>query len=310
LKRFDAIVAGEIYVDLILSGFDFWPRPGTEAFARSYHREVGGGASITACGLAKLGSRTAVFGTIGSEWGAWVRERLAANGVDISFLAEGAEEPTGFTVAVSGPDDRAFLTYAGANRRFPAAVREAESAGRFAEARHVHLAWSPPLDTAAELLHAIRRGGSTVSVDVGWHEAWLRDPRSLALMPDIDLLFPNETEAHAMTGHADPQEILETFRDAGARCVALKLGAAGAALLSSGRIWRVPPRPVQPVDTTGAGDCFDAGFLHYWLTGAEPEACLRAANICGALSTEAHGGLAGFPSAERLRAILEQTCEE
>jgi len=72
LKRVDAIVAGEIYVDLILSGFDFWPRPGAEAFASDYHREVGGGASIAACGLAKLGSRASLFGIVGSDSGAWV----------------------------------------------------------------------------------------------------------------------------------------------------------------------------------------------------------------------------------------------
>jgi sugar/nucleoside kinase (ribokinase family) len=310
LKRFDAIVAGELYVDLMLSGFDFWPRPGAEAFARSYHRDIGGGASITACGLAKLGSRTSVFGIVGSEWGEWVVERLNRNGVDTAGVKHSPDEPTGFTVALSGPEDRAFLTYAGANREFRAAFGEAALEGRFAEGQHIHLAWCPPLDDAVGLMDSLRRSGCSISLDVGWHEPWLRDPRALALVRHIDVFFPNETEALAMTGERDPESALACFRDAGARGVALKLGAAGAALLWNGRIWRIAAHPVNPVDTTGAGDCFDAGFLHYWLQGAPAEMCLRAANVCGGLSTEAHGGLAGFPTATRLKEILEEPCEK
>jgi sugar/nucleoside kinase (ribokinase family) len=89
--------------------------------------------------------------------------------------------------------------------------------------------------------------------------------------------------------------------------VALKLGAEGAALLWKGEFLRADSYPVEPVDTTGAGDCFDAGFLHEWLQGAPPEECLRAGTICGGLSTEKMGGLDGFPTAERLAAAMKET---
>jgi sugar/nucleoside kinase (ribokinase family) len=88
--------------------------------------------------------------------------------------------------------------------------------------------------------------------------------------------------------------------------VALKLGARGAALLWDGEILFEPPLPVTARDTTGAGDCFDAGFLHAWLKGEPPRQCLRVANVCGALSTEAYGGIEGFPTPERLRHALER----
>ena len=302
------MVAGELYADLIMSGFDLWPAPGREAFAKEFHREIGGGAAITACGLAKLGSRTGVLGVVGAD-GGWLVERLAQNGVDTSEIRIDAQEPTAFTVAVTGPEDRAFLTYPGANRRFPAALTEAVSAGRLARARHVHLAYPPDLATAAELFGAIHAGGCTLSLDVGWQEEWLGDPRTLAILRLADIFFPNEIEAARVTGEADPEKSLRCFAAAGVRRVALKLGARGAALLWDGEILFASAPPVTPLDTTGAGDCFDAGFLHAWLRGASPELCQRTANVCGALSTEAHGGIAGFPTSARVERELEgKTC--
>src|SRR5262249_23465217 len=103
------------------------------------------------------------------------------------------------------------------------------------------------------------------------------------------------------------QKILRRLEEAGVRRVALKLDSRGAALLWEGEIRFQAPPAVTPVDTTGAGDCFDAGFLHAWLSGASPEHCLHTSVICGALSTEAHGGIAAFPSAARVESELIRT---
>ena len=304
----EIIVAGELYADLILSGFDFWPRPGQEAFAKTFHREVGGGAANTACGMAKLGSRAAVLGVIGED-GDWLIERLRQNQVGTSQIIRDPSEPTAFTVAVSTPQERSFFTYLGANRGFPAALAQAAAANRLACARHVHLAFAPDLATAADLFAAIRRNGCTISLDVGWHEAWLRDPRMRDILPLLDGFFPNETEAHAITGEQDPESNLRWFQDAGVRRVALKLGGRGAALLWDGDIQFAAPLAVTPIDTTGAGDCFNAGLLHSWLRGDPPGVALKAANICGALSTEAYGGVAGVPDSQRLEQYLKiQSC--
>lgn len=296
VKPFDVIVAGELFVDLIMSGFDFWPQPGREAFASEFHREIGGGAAITACGLAKLGSRTSVLGIVGLDNGAWIIEQLQASGVETSDIRFHPTEPTAFTVAATMPRDRAFLTYAGANRGFPAMLMEAGTA----LARHVHLACAPNLDTAEALLQAIHSDGSTVSLDVGWHEDWLTDPRAIALLPFIDVFFPNEAEAARMTGDADASGCLRALKKAGAKCVPLKLGSRGSAVLQEGEIVFVDAPRVTAVDTTGAGDCFDAGFLHAWMNGQPLASCLQLANVCGALSTEAYGGIAGFPDWERI----------
>ena len=127
----------------------------------------------------------------------------------------------------------------------------------------------------------------------------------MALLPHIDIFFPNEHEAYLITGEAEPCKALQCFADAGAPAVALKLGARGAALLWHEKIMFADPYPVTPVDTTGAGDCFNAGFLHAWLKGEPPEICLRSGTICGGLSTEELGGIRGFPTAEQLAASLK-----
>lgn len=303
--KLDVVVAGELYADLIMGGFDVWPQPGREAFATEFRREIGGGAAITACGLATLGTSTALFGIAGSDSHSWIAARLAEKGVDTAMVAADANEPTGISVAVTAPHDRAFFTYLGANQGFPAALARAAATMQFACARHLHLAYAPPWDIAAGLFDTIHRNGCTLSLDAGWHEDWLADPRALGILRKVDVFFPNEAEAARMTGETEPARILQRFADAGAPSVALKLGQDGSALLHQGAVLRAGPRKVLPVDTTGAGDCFDAGFLHAWLRGEAPGRCLAAGNICGALSTQGFGGIAAFPSPERLLKELD-----
>ena len=234
-KSLDILVGGDLFIDLIMSGFASWPQPGTEAFARELHREVGGGAAIAACGLAMLGSRVALFGMAGHD-GDWFAARLNRFGVITSRLRFDPEEPTAVSVAISTPGERTFLTYHGPNVRFPQILAEEAASGGLANVRHFHLNWAPDLATAADLFTAIRRQGCSISLDVGWHEDWLADPRSLALLPLIDIFFPNEVEANRMTGEKDPAKMLRRMASAGARRVALKLGADGAALLWDGDI--------------------------------------------------------------------------
>src|SRR5690242_11135667 len=231
----DVLVAGELYMDLILGGFDFWPLPGQEAFARDFRREIGGGAAITACGLAMLGVRTGVCGNIGSDYDEWIWSRFRARGVETDCLKVKLAEPTGLTVAITTPHDRAFLTYSGANRGFIESFCESAVAGRI-EARHVHIAAAPDWEIAGDLFDALHRHGATVSLDAGWHEPWLADPRALPTLSKLDLFFPNSAEGARMTGQQDPRAMLKRFAEAGLRCVALKLGSAGSALLCDNEI--------------------------------------------------------------------------
>jgi sugar/nucleoside kinase (ribokinase family) len=305
------MVAGDLFLDIVMSGFAYWPEPGEESVASEICREVGGGAAITACGLAKLGSKVGVLGVVGSDVGSWMIDRLRKCGVETSGIHYDLNEATAFTVAISSPRDRSFFTYPGANNAFPRILMDAATERMLSHARHVHLACAPELDSILELLQALRENDCCISLDVGWHEAWLRDARAMEAVRHVDIFFPNQKEAFAMTGEDDAHRILEHFRGEGVKAVVLKLGNRGAGMLWQDRICFVARYHVDAVDTTGAGDCFNAGFLHAWLRSQDAETCLRAAAICGALSTEALGGISGFPSRDRLEVELKKAaCAE
>jgi ribokinase len=305
MSRWDLLAAGDIFVDLVMTGFPRWPQPGEEVFAESLAREVGGGCAITAAGAAALGLRAAVIACVGLDEAAWVTRRLIGRGVDASGLCLDEEATTALTVSVSSPEDRAFFSYQGANRGLPGLLADPTTAALLGETRHLHLACALAPAALGELARAARRSSVTVSLDVGWHEDWLRDPAALTALRELDLFFPNRREAGCLTGEEQPEAMLHWLGRAGLRRVALKLGGEGAMLLWEGALLRQAPHPVPSVDTTGAGDAFDAGFLAAWLSGAGPERCLRQAAVCGALSTRALGGLAGLARADEVAAALQ-----
>jgi ribokinase len=297
LRPQDVMVVGDLFQELVMSGFASWPaRAGEELFAERFCREIGGGAAITACGLAKLGAKVGVVGVVGETDGQWLTDRLESRGVNTSAVQRSSREPTAVTVSISCATDRTFLTYMGANRELPATLQQIASRGEFAKARHVHLAFAPEPAEAGNLFMELVALGCTLSVDVGWHPEWLSNTGSREALRNVNIFFPNEPEAALMTGETEPRRILQAFKKMGLRTVALKLGQAGAGLLSDGTITFCEPITVQSVDTTGAGDCFDAGFLFAWLRGDDPQNCLRAGTVCGALSTRCLGGIAGFPT--------------
>ena len=138
----------------------------------------------------------------------------------------------------------------------------------------------------------------------GLHVAAAWDPDLVALLPLVDVLLPNEVELQALTGHADPVEAVRHLANGHTLTIA-KLGARGAMALVDDHAVLVAPPPVTPVDTTGAGDSFNAGFLHAWLDGQSVRASLRSGVACGALSTQGLGGVAAQPTSDALARCLE-----
>ena len=304
-RPLDVMVVGDLFAELVMSGFSSWPgRAGEELFAERFCREIGGGAAITACGLAKLGAQVGVVGVVGESDGQWLIDRLESRGVNTSAIQRSSREPTAVTVSISSATDRTFFTYMGANRDLPANLQQSASRGDFAKARHIHLAFAPKPAEVDNLFRAVISQGCTLSVDVGWHPEWLSDTHSREALHSVNIFFPNEREAALMTGETEPRRILEAFEEMGLRTVALKLGPAGAGLLYDGTITFCEPITVQSVDTTGAGDCFDAGFLYAWLRGDNPQDCLKAGTVCGALSTRSLGGIDGFPTVTEMDALI------
>ena len=300
------MLSREFFIDEVLSDFHALPKLGEESFARRFRREIGGGAAITACGLARLGLRVGVTGAVGQEDGSWVVDRLISCGVDTSNLERHPDEPTGLTVSVSTREDRAYFSYYGANQQLGGVLKQTRTRRLMSQARHVHFACTPDYSDL-KLLAALRRKKTRISLDVGWHPSWLTDPRNIEILRAVDLFLPNEREGELVSGESEPHKVLKVLRDRRVRAVGLKLGGKGAALMWGKQEYVSDPHEVNNLDTTGAGDCFDGGFIYAWLQGEPPQKCLETANICGALSTRALGGIASFPTMKELNFELKSS---
>lgn len=304
-SSFKIAVAGEIYVDHIFTEFSHVPLPGEEVFAKGYNRDAGGGTVNTACALSLLGHQTALFGVLGQDEENWLRARLASFGVDTAHAGL-SELPNALTISMSTSSDRGFLSYAGANELLDTYIAAQATLASLAQFRHVHLALPVEAKMCSEVLLPLKAAGCSLSMDAGWRKSWLMDPASIEVLRLMDVFLPNEMEAQLLTGETTPERMLQCCRDMGLSQTVLKLGAKGAAMLQGNHIYFAAPPQVRPVDTTGAGDAFDAGFIDAWLSGAEIEQQLNRACICGALSTRAAGGLAGLPSRRELEEFEQQ----
>jgi ribokinase len=300
----DVLVVGDANPDLILRG-DVVPRFGqAEQLLSGADLVIGGSGAIVAHALARLGRTTRLAAAIGTDaLGDWMEQALAGGGVDTWGLGR-VGSSTGVTVVLSASDDRAVLTHLGAIAELSieharAALDDAVRDG----ARHVHVASYFLLGAISSdlpgLLEDARARGLSTSLDTNFDpgEKW---DGVAELLPHLDLLLPNTTEALALAGVDDVEAAAVALAQSGPRVV-VKDGAAGALSVDgSGQVLREPGTPVEPVDTTGAGDTFDAAYVDGFLDGLDPQACLRRACLAGALSTSGVGGTAGQPTTDQL----------
>lgn len=304
MKKHDVAVVGEIFIDHVFTGFSRWPQPGEEVYAPQYMREVGGGAAITACALAKLDRSVSLVGIIGSEDASWIVNRLNAFGVSDDGIVQ-YEGSTGVTVSVSVGEERSFFSHAGVNRAIQSMLSSDAMLTALCQARHVHFALPLGLELARNLLPALQKGGCTTSLDVGFHPEWLQDLASLEICRGVDYFFPNEREAALLSG-GDGLNYLIFARENGVKYPVVKRGEAGAVMEENGTRYTSPSPSVSVIDTTGAGDVFDAGFIDAHLDALPPEARLRRACVCGALSTRASGALSALPNRTELERVSGQ----
>jgi ribokinase len=299
-------IAGEIYVDHIFTDFDHVPLPGEEVFAREYYREAGGGTVNTACALARLGYASSVFGVFGEDEGAWLRSRLRAFEVNADHVTS-VPLPNALTISMSTTSDRSFLSYAGANSMLDGYMTLPGTAAALSHAHHIHFAMPLEASTARTILPALHERGCTISIDPGWRKDWFQSSDCLEVLRMVDLFLPNESEAQLLTGETEARQLLRACAALGVKHTVIKLGGRGAAAYTHGRLHTVAPPEVDVIDTTGAGDAFDAGFIDAWLAGADIEEQLWRGCICGALSTRARGALSALPSREEMMNVAQKS---
>jgi len=302
----DLVVIGDCNPDVLVLGQDVTPAFGQqEKLVEHLSLVIGGSAAITAVAAARLGVRVALVAAVGADpAGSFMLDQLASEGVDTHAVARREDQPTGMTVALSRGGDRAILTALGAMASLTAAD---VPLSLLASTRHVHVSsyflladcLGPGL---AAILASARASGATTSLDTNWDPAghW-RDERLSAAIGQADVLLPNEAEALALSGADSPEAAALALATGGSR-LAVKLGERGALCAEGSLLRHVSLPPVTPVDTTGAGDCFNAGLIAGLLQGlALPQAAALGC-AAGALSTGAPGGTASAP---RLPAAAE-----
>lgn len=305
IKRWDAVTVGEIYIDHVFSGLLNWPRPGEEVFTRNYTRELGGGAAITACGLGLLDRKTAVFGVVGDIEGEWIKRRLRDFRVETDHLMQ-IQGSSGVTVSVSVMSERSFYSYAGTNESLNTYLSSPEILGQLQQAAHVHFAVPLEREQAKHIIPALKDAGCSISLDVGWQPEWYLKAENLQTCREIDYFLPNRKEAEYLTGKRHPEEVLLGLEGLGFTHVVVKMGPEGAAIHTNGTMLQVASPGIRVVDTTGAGDAFDAGLIDAVLDKAEALETLRRAATCGALSTRTPGALRSLATRFDLKEINEQ----
>jgi Sugar kinases, ribokinase family len=285
---------GRIYCDMVFRGLSGMPQLGRELFAEDFALTPGGGALITAAHLANLGRPSAVLARLGTDdLSRALLEQINKLGVDLQFLDRHETAGPQLTVVMVHGGDRAFLS----RRAGHARPETFEAALGWSDVAHLHIAEFATLHEMPDAVSAAKAKGLTVSLDPSWDETLIHDPAFFERSAGVDVFLPNMEEAEALTGSSDPQTALTEL----ARhfpLVALKLGGEGAMLSIDGRTIRLPSERVEVVDTTGAGDAFNSGFLDAWLSGASPEETLAAAIAAGTRSVQASGGTGSLQAAE------------
>jgi len=295
---FDILVAGEINPDLILTG-DVRPEfDQVEKLVDSANLTIGSSSAIFACGAARLGLKVAFIGICGQDiFGRFMLAEMRKRAVDVSnvIIREGGE--TGLSVILNSGADRAILTHAGLMDALKASDI---SDSLLCQARHIHVA-SYFLQTnlqpgLADLFRRARQLGLTTSLDTNYDpsEMWVGFDELLSV---TDVFLPNEKEALSLSREANV-DLAAAWLGARVETLAVKLGASGAQGVQGVQFIRVASIPVNVVDTVGAGDSFDAGFLFGYLNRWELEKSLRLACVCGALSTQNAGGTQAQPTLE------------
>jgi sugar/nucleoside kinase (ribokinase family) len=295
LKPFDVAIAGEINLDLILYGLPEQMPLERELLASGFRLTLGSSSAIVAHNLAALGSRVSFTTLVGSDdFGRIALERLSSSGVDASHVICDPTIATGVSLLLPHGSERHILTYPGA---IAALTVEALDVERLMRARHFHLS-SLYLQRGLhnglpQLFDRLKRAGLTISLDTNDDPEDRWGAPLYDLLSHVDIFLPSESEICRIAGSSELDRAIDTLAPH-VPSIVVKRGVKGARVYDGGQITDIPAWPVTPIDTIGAGDSFNAGFLRGWLSGADIATAARAGNITGALSTQASGGTEAF----------------
>ena len=299
---FDVIVLGDYCLDLIFTGLKEFPRLGAEVEATDLAMETGG-ACNTALALHRLGVNTAWAAEFGlDDFSKFLLARLREEKFPEDLFIFTSGKMRKITVSLSFPEDRAFIAYYDKGRMVETAIK-----GLMAKKAKIvvipALLYGPALSTGSALA---KLKGTLLFMDGNSSESITVENQNVRrAIQKVRFYSPNCKEAKMITGLDDPEKAV---KELGKLCqtVIVKDGQNGCWCSDNNKIYHEPVYPVKVVDTTGAGDCFNAGFLRAWLNGKDIQACLQWGNFAGALSTQKAGGNGYKLSVEEIEAKIKE----
>lgn len=300
-KKFDLVVVGEINPDLVLS-CKLLPEFGQiEKYIDDCNLSIGSSSVIFACGVARLGLKVAFIGKVGDDYfGHYILNAMQDYGMDVSGVVITSKIKTGLSVILNNESDRAILTFLGtiSELRFEEINTEI-----IKNARHLHLGSYFMLDKLRpdiyKLFKIAKQTGLSTSLDTNFDplQKWGKGLKKT--LKNTDMFFPNERELKSIVGTNELDYAIQELSSE-VSYLAVKLGPKGAVATFNGEKEFAPALNLKVVDTIGAGDSFDAGFVFGYLNGWNLNKCLRAACICGSLSTRSIGGTNSQPTLKEL----------
>lgn len=308
MKKFDALVVGELNVDLILNSIEAFPKIGTEILANEMTLTLGSSSAIFASNLSSLGLRVGFIGKLGKDvFGKLVLDSLTASGVDTSMIIQDDAVNTGATIVMSFGEERAMVTHMGAMESLSLEDIRPEM---LSQARHLHLSsvfLQPGIKNDLEnLFKMAKQEGLTTSFDPQWDpsEQWDLDLNSV--FSYLDVFLPNESELMKLTGHENLDMAISALKGS-KTTVVIKMGNKGSISLHEDKLLHIPPfLNKEVVDAIGAGDSFNAGFVAQFLRQASLDKCQEFGNLIGAISTTAPGGTGAFKVPENIMSIAKE----
>ena len=302
---YDVLTIGELNCDLIMTGLKELPQLNREIMGDSFQQVLGSSTAICAAGLSALGLNVGFHGIVGDDdGGRFACDALAKTGVDVTHCMIDKTVNTGVTIALNALGDRALVTYLGAIETFRF---DQIDLSLLSQTRHIHVGsfflqhgLRPGL---AKLFKLAQEAGVTTSLDAGWDDTGEWDGGLAEVLKYTTIFLPNETEAVHATGAKTPEEAAKRLP---VKICVVKCGADGAIAYRDGQLYKGQPFKVTPVDTTGAGDSFNAGFLYGFLNNLPMEDCLTYGNACGAVSVTKVGGASACATLADVREKMAQ----
>jgi sugar/nucleoside kinase (ribokinase family) len=287
----DVLVLGEYFCDLIFTGLPELPRLGAELFSQGFTMAPGGSGYILTAALGRLGVQARWMAQFGSDlFSQFVLHEAQREGLDSSLFKIYDQPLRSLSASFSFIHDRGFISYWD-----PFPVRDLEQVIAEQVPRWVVNTLFDSSSACRQRIEFIHQHKGQVFVDCQYITTTLDEPGLVDTLRVVDVFAPNQSEACQLTGEDNPQKAAARLAEY-CHFVVVKAGAQGAYAQCGKQTWHAPALPVEVVDTTGAGDAFNAGFLAGMLKGEPIETCLRYGTICGGLSTTQRGGASAAPT--------------